>query len=65
MTYSGKDKHESRYIIKKRSSEYKGRQQECQDTQRWAINKKSYHRSRSGSNLREQSSKRNHFTREN
>ena len=65
MIYSGKDKHESRHTIKKESSGYEGRQQGCQDAQRQAIDKKSYHRSRSGSNLKKPSSRRNHFTRGN
>jgi len=39
-TYSRKNKHQDGYTIKKRSSQYQGRQQGCSDAKRRTINKK-------------------------
>jgi len=49
-TYSRRDKHESRHIIKKESSRYERRQQGCRIAQGQVIDKKSNHRSRCGYN---------------
>jgi len=65
MTYSGKDKYESRYTIKKKPSRYKREQQGHQIAQERVIDKKSNHRSRSDSNLRKSSGRRNYFTKRN
>jgi len=40
MAYTWKDKHKSRYSIKKRLDRYKKRQQECLDAQRRVVDKK-------------------------
>ena len=62
MTYFRKNKHKSRHTLKKESSKYKRRQQGCQDAQGQVMDKKSYHRSSSSSNLKKPSGKRNYFT---
>ena len=45
MTYTGKDEHKSRYFVKKRSSEYKRKQQGCLTTQGRTMDEKNNSRS--------------------
>jgi len=45
VTYSGKDKYKGGHFVKKRSSEYKKRQQGCSIAQKRIIDKKNYSKS--------------------
>ena len=62
MTYSRKDKYESRYIIWKGSSGHNGREQRYQVIQWWNMDKISQYKRRSSSNQRKPDNKRNYIT---
>ena len=64
MIHTWKNKYESRYSIKKRSGEYEGWQQEHSNAKRGTLDKTT-NNSRYQNNIKETSSRRNHFTRRN